>query len=172
MDAFINIRFDTESTRRIQELQSVLADEGISEYASWLGYPPHITLVRCDNADPSILIQSAAELARSFRKRPIPLVSLSLFTGISPVLWLGPLVTSEFLADHRKLCERLPWPNHDHYQPDQWFPHATVAAGMEIAAANAALSKLLPTYEPIVAMTDAVEVVSFPPAKVVWRQEL
>ena len=172
MDAFINILFDAESTRRIQDLQSVLASEGISEYASWLGYPPHITLVRCDNADPSMITESADDLARSFRKRPIPLVSLSLFTGANPVLWLGPLVTSEFLADHRRLCERLPWPNHDHYQPDHWFPHVTVAAGMEIAAANAAISRLLPIYEPIVAMTDAVELVSFPPAKVVWRKAL
>lgn len=172
MDAFINIRFDDESTRRIQELQSALAADGISDYASWLGYPPHITLVRCDNADPGILIQSAEELAGTFRKRLIPLVSLSLFTGASPVLWLGPLVTSELLDDHRRLCERLPWTNHDHYQPDQWFPHATVAAGMDVAAANAALSKLLPVFETIVAMTDAVEVVSFPPARTVWRHAL
>ena len=43
---------------------------------------------------------------------------------------------------------------------------------MGVAAANAALSKLLPVFEPIVVTTDAVEVVSFPPAKTVWRQTL
>lgn len=172
MDAFINIRFDAESTSRIQKLQSLLAREGISDYANWLGHPPHITLARCDDADPNILIQCAADFAKSFRRRSIPLVSLSLFTGQSPVLWLGPLVISEFLADHRRLCEQLPWPNHDHYQPDRWVPHATVAAGMDTDAASAAISKLLPIYEPIVAMTESIEVVSFPPAKVVWQHLL
>ena len=172
MDAFITIRFDAESTGRIQELQSLLAKEGISDYADWLGYPPHITFVRCDDAASRLLIQCAGEFAESFRKRSIPLVSLSLFTGNSPVLWLGPLVTSEFLADHRRLCEQLPLPNHDDYQPDRWVPHVTVAAGMDPGAANAAISTLLPIYEPIVAMIEAVEVVSFPPAKVVWRQVL
>lgn len=172
MDAFITIRFDAESTARIQKLQSMLAQEGISDYANWLGHPPHITLVRCDAADPSVLTQCADEFAKGFRKRSIPLVSLSLFTGIHPVLWLGPLVTSEFLADHRRLCEQLPLPNHDHYQPDRWVPHTIIAAGMDVGAANAAILKLLPIYEPIVATTEAVEVVSFPPVKVVWQQVL
>ena len=172
MDAFINIRFDAESTGRIQKLQSRLAQEGISDYAKWLGYPPHITLVRCEDSDPELLIRCAADFAESFRRRPIPLVSLSLFTGDSPVLWLGPLITAEFLADHRRLCEQLPRPNHGNYQPDRWVPHATVAAGMDADAAKAAISILLPTYEPIVAMTESLEVVSFPPAQVVWKQLL
>ena len=172
MDSFINIRFNAESTERIQKLQALLAQEGISDYAKWLGHPPHITLVRCEDADPNTLIQSAAEFAKAVRKRSIPLVSLSLFTGASPVVWLGPLVTCDFLGDHRWLCERLPCPNHEHYQPDRWFPHITVAAGLDADTAQAAISKLLPLYEPIVAMTESVEVVTFPPAKVVWKHPL
>lgn len=171
MAVFINMCFDDESATHISKLQQVLAEQNISRYAEWLNYAPHITLVRLDDVAPESLIPIAEHFLREVQPITIMLGGLSLFSGSHPVLWLAPVSDMTLLDAHQKLCHALePFSVHEHYQPKKWMPHVTLAAGLDANKAVAAMSVLLPMFKPISVKMARIEVVSFPPAQVLWSE--
>ena len=169
MAGFINICFDEDETDRIAALQRRLAERGISDYAAWLAYPPHLTLARVDDADPKSLISAAGHLLRQLTRTKIGLGGLSMFGGNEPVVWLAPVPSPTLLDAHRQLCAGLePLYVHEHYRPANWMPHVTLAAGLDRHKAAAAIAALLPEFRPMAVTLSRVEVVSFPPAQVLW----
>jgi 2'-5' RNA ligase len=172
MAAFINICFDVDTTNRIASFQQTLADSGISDYAAWLGYPPHITLARLDGAQPETLIPAATRVLTQLRTVKIGLGALALFGGNEPVVWIAPVPNLALLDAHRQLCIDLePLSVHEHYRPLSWMPHVTLAAGLDRNKAVAAISALLPDFSPMVVIPSRIEVVSFPPAQVLWSEK-
>lgn len=169
MAAVINICFNADHTDRISAFQRSLAQQGISDYAARLGYPPHITMVRVDEADPRLLIPAAKGIIAQLHSIRIELNGLALFGGEKPVLWLAPVPNPSLIAAQRQLCSDLePLSVHEQSRSANWTPHVTVAAGLDQGKAVAAISALLPDFGPIAVTPSRVEVVSFPPTMVVW----
>ena len=126
--------------------------------------------VRLDGFEPEDLIPAAKQLLPLLAAISIELSGLAIFPGAEPVLWLAPAPSVSLLQAHRRLCSDLaPMVVHDHYRPDLWMPHVTLAARLDQRAAVAAVFELVPAMGPTSGKVAALEVVSFPPARVVWR---
>lgn len=173
MFAVINICFDKDDTDCISALQRSLAQKGISDYGARLGYPPHITMIRVDEADPKLLISAARSLLAQISSIQIELNALALFGGENPVIWLAPVPNPALVSAHRQLCRDLEKLTiHEHSEPAKWMPHVTIAAGLDQSQAVAGISLLLPSFAQMAVVPSRVEVVTFPPAKVVWSETL
>ena len=167
MATYVNLCFDDVGTQQIASLQKKLSDEGISDYADWLNYPPHLTLARFDDVEFFLLEHALEWIQVSYAPSAIELSSIGMFAGAQPVVWLAPAVNTPLLETHKELCYRVrPFEPHPNYQPERWTPHVTLAAGLEPERAVAATTALLPIFQPITAMPTRVEIVTFPPASI------
>jgi hypothetical protein len=128
MPIVITLCMDAASSGRVADLQRLLADRGISDYASRLGYKPHLSLLRYDGLEPDALLPLVPRLAAKIPSLPIYLEAVSLFAGPSPVLWLAQVINSDLLSLHGQVHAALvPHVAHRHYQPGRWMPHVTLA---------------------------------------------
>nr|WP_319513791.1 2'-5' RNA ligase family protein [uncultured Cohaesibacter sp.] len=169
MTSYINILFGDEGSKKIVALQKLLSDKGISNYANWLGYPPHMSLARIDNVDAQDLIPVVESFQKRLSLTEISLAGLATFTGNKQVVWIAPVPDINLLIAHQQLCDSLESIRiHENYQPTNWVPHITLAAGLTEDATVAALSALVSKFDQITVAIEKVELVTFPPAQVVW----
>lgn len=98
----------------------------------------------------------------------LTLTHLGFFASPVPVLFLAPTVTFDLLEAQALAVTGLRrLPLRPHFALGDWVPHVTLAQGF--ADASRALAALGPIDLPIEAIIEAVELVAFPPARVVAR---
>jgi 2'-5' RNA ligase len=171
MHVVITLCMDASSSDRVASLQRLLAERGISDYANRLGYKPHLSLLRFDNLEPEVVLPIVSRLAANIPSLPISLEGVALFAGASPALWLVPVANTALLSLHSHLHAALAQHvAHDHYQPDHWMPHVTLAEGLDHAGATNAIAAILPVFSPIKGRLDKIEIVCFPPVTVIWSE--
>src|SRR5262249_62395760 len=125
-------------------LSRLLAGRGLPGYRDRLGYPPHVTLVRCEDLDRDPALHVLQRFAAQLAPHPIRLEALSFFADDCSVLWLAPAFDPALRASQKRLYADLaPFlfaPLHS--EPKSWVPHVTVAAGLNAGAASAAMTLL------------------------------
>lgn len=135
-------------------------------------YPPHVTLaiLQGDETE-SVAVAAAARLATGWSAQPLSLAGLGLFPGPPAVLFLLPVVTPLLLARHGELLALLPEAAlHPHSRSDAWVPHVTLAADLVDPAAAFGRLGALPL--PLPALLDRLEVIRFPPARILATRTL
>jgi hypothetical protein len=127
--AALEMYLDVDASRRVAALWRALEAEGVPTLGTALGarHRPHVSLAVARSFSPSQVASALDGITVG------PAIRLSLdFVGqfVGRVLWLGVVPSSELLAHHRLVHERLAaggvevW---DLYQPGRWVPHCTVA---------------------------------------------
>jgi len=174
MSTYICICFDHEATGQIAAMQRRLEMGGVSDYARRVGYPPHLTLLGVDeDQETDKIVSSAKAFADNWQPGQITLSAFGVFAAPESVLWLAPVPDASLLMAHRALSRTLePLTIEENYRPGRWMPHVTLAEGLKHDQVNAAMDILAPQFKPIMAKPDRVEVVPFPPDRVIWSAGL
>lgn len=131
MRGWISLTLDPDITQVIERLDRDIA---ASRRVSRLFHDelrPHITLGIFGDIDVPRAVEVLDQFAGCFPAMTLTFASLGIFLLDPPVLFAAPVVTSELLARHAWLHERLdgivlrPDPP---YLPAAWVPHCTIAA--------------------------------------------
>jgi len=129
MVAALEVYVDPAASRRIRNLWAALDADGVLSVGSLMQglHWPHVSLAVADRLEPEVVAGALDGL-------PIaPPLSLTFqFVGqfLGRVLWLGPAPSALLLAHQSTVYERLTaagievW---DHYRPERWVPHTTLA---------------------------------------------
>ncbi len=168
----ITLPLDSQAESKVVAMYAALASLNISHDQIKLGYPPHITLAILDDATKlRELNEVVSNVARSWQSLRLSFVGFGLFPGAPSTLWLCPVVTADLLQRHAALCAALPVSSlTNHYLPNRWVPHVTLAKDVtEPSAAFAAMEGLdLPTE----ATFAEVNLIHFRPVKLICRLRL
>ena len=137
-----------------------------------LGYPPHVTLAIYDAVDPDMLGEVLRDVFSGQPEVRIRFNELRCFDVSPMVLWAAPADTSELMRLHALIHDRIdPADCREHYRPNAWVPHCTLAthvSGTRTADARSAAGPI----DPFEVTFDAADVVDFPPVKVVHELDL
>jgi 2'-5' RNA ligase len=170
----VTLCLDAASAARVEDMCGVLAMRGISDYAARLGYRPHVTLVHGENIETAAAVSVLRDFAAALERLSVRLNAVSVFPGDTSVLWLDladdPALHEAQAALHKAISPLL---NGEIYSaPGTWIPHVTLAEGLSETAFSAAKEALLPSFMPITAELDRLELVRFPPVHVEWGAPL
>jgi 2'-5' RNA ligase len=125
-------------------------------------YPPHVTLVRAEDADAAPRLLAAMRTVPA-APLPIRLGSVRHFAGPPPVCWLAPAPDAALAACHAALVAALAGVAlHPHSQAPAWTPHVTLFTGQAQDGPVA----------PIEGRLVAAELVRFPPPLLLARRPL
>ncbi|WP_424810654.1 2'-5' RNA ligase family protein [Roseococcus sp. YIM B11640] len=158
----LTLRLDAAAEARVESLQARLDAAGIGHPSLRLGHPPHITLA------------VAAQEPRRIALTPPPRLRLrlahpGLFAAPERVLFLSPLATPELMVLQARAAEMLgAFGLHPHFARGAWVPHVTLAR--DVPSFDAALDALSPLELPLEAEVAALELVAFPPARILARR--
>lgn len=173
MPTALTLALDEAGRDRIEALWEVLDGLGIGDPRRRLDHPPHLTLAvvaeEVEEADLALPDLALPDLALSV-PRSLRLTHLGLFTTPSQVLFLAPLVTPELLEAQARAVAALD--GHtllNHWRPGAWVPHVTLA---HLVSGGSGLPSFGPIHLPFEVGIAAVELVAFPPARVVARRAL
>lgn len=160
MPTALTFAFDATTRQRIEALWARLDAAGIGDPSLRAGHPPHLTLAVVDGEVTEVDVAPSVPL--------LTLTHLGFFPAPAPVLFLAPTVTFELLeAQALAVTGLCGSPLQPHFAPGDWVPHVTLAQGF--ADASRAMAALGPVDLPMEAIVEAVELVAFPPARVVAR---
>lgn len=129
MVAAVELHLDQVADRRIRRLWDAMEHSGVPSLRGLTHgkHRPHVSLVAAPSLD-------AAVVARALDGLDVaPVLRLDLdFVGLfrGRVLWLGPVPTSEILAHHAIVFDRLADAGvtvFDEYRPGAWVPHCTLS---------------------------------------------
>jgi len=127
--AALELYLDPDASRRVRNLWAALDAEGVQSVGSMMRglHWPHVSLSVADELKPDVVEEALDGLVIT------PPLSLTFqFVGqfLGRVLWLGPAPSTSLLSHQSTVYERLSaagievW---DHYRPQRWVPHTTLA---------------------------------------------
>lgn len=145
MVAALEIYPDPDAMRRIRNLWAALDAEGVQSVGSLMRglHAPHLSLAVADELTPDVVEEALDGLA------VVPPLSLTFqFVGqfLGRVLWLGPAPSASLLAHQSTVYERLSAAGvevSDHYRPQRWVPHTTLAMRVPNALMGNAIRRCL-----------------------------
>jgi 2'-5' RNA ligase len=162
----VTLRLNPDIVAGVEGLTRRIAERGGD--VAWRDYAPHITLAILSGISPPEALSNAVfGMAASWSNLPIVLAGIGIFPGDPPIIWAVPIVTERPIAMHRALHAVLdPAAAHPHYLPGAWVPHVTLARRHRCELPRVVDDLLLAWREPIRGTADRVDLVAFPPAKV------
>lgn len=156
MPLALTLRLDDAGSARVAAMQPTP-----------MPYPPHVTLGVFDDG---VDIEAARAAAAGWRSLRVRLAGFGVFAGDQAVLWLVVTPTRLLLDIHVQLSV-LGGMQAD-YQVDAWVPHVTLASDLTNARATEAIRALSSQWVPFEVELDRVELVRFPPVRILWSQQL
>jgi 2'-5' RNA ligase len=168
----ITLLLDRIAAGKVLAMYRALSDSNVSHDQIDLGYPLHLTLATLDDtANANDLRTITTSVTRSWRSWRVRFAGFGIFPDTPSTLWLCPIVTSDLLERQSTLCAQLPiFSLRNHYLPERWVPHVTLAKDVsQPSAALAAVQTLdLPTEAGLV----EINLIYFRPPKVIWQRSL
>jgi 2'-5' RNA ligase len=166
----VTLRVDDRAAERLEALRLAARDATDPPHH---GYPPHLTLAVVPEDTVAAAEATLRRLSDGWDRLPLRIAGLGAFPAPVPVLWAAPVVTAELLARQEALCNALAGvPIDPHYRPGAWVPHVTLRQGGTAPMAEA-LDRVLSLWDdPIAGWLDRVELVAFPPVRVLLGRAL
>lgn len=133
-----------------------------------LRYRPHITFAIYDDYQPDILRDVFDSVFKSVKKTVVIFDELNFFeTTDSLVLWANPIVTVDILEIHQRIHELLNVNScRDHYRPENWVPHCSVAMSIPLNRKSEAMEFVDREFDSFEVVFDVADLVSFLPVQV------
>jgi 2'-5' RNA ligase len=133
-----------------------------------LNYPPHVTLAVYDGISGSILCEALRSIFRAHPPIKLRFRRLAFFERPRLVFYAVPDRSTGLLAVHGALHQLVDrWSCREHYLPDIWVPHCTLAT--QVDAKNSPLAKALAdsVIDPFEVIFDVADCVEFHPVRII-----
>lgn len=137
-----------------------------------LGYPPHITLAKYDDAPPGQLEQVVTALSGA---SPITLTfdRLRSFDQGYMIIWASPQPHQGMRDLHFRIHDAIdPSMCKPAYRPSDWTPHCSVALRIAEDQREAARQLLTDDFDPFALTFDVLDCVSSPPITILAERPL
>ena len=162
------VTFDAQTEDALRGLWQAISDAGLPSNMIGMEYPPHMTLLACENFDVEGLRPHLPQFLGEYPPMPVTFSGLGVFDALIPVVYL-PVAMSGSLQDFHRAFWRLAEPfvegaNH-YYRPDAWFPHVTLNREMPIEQAGAVVDALLRAERPAQGLLVNLVIAAFPDPK-------
>lgn len=170
----VTLRLDAEPAAAVEAVWSALGERGVSNSMRRLAYPPHVTLIVCDDAvDASALTDAVRRLVPEWRSLTLACPALAVFSDQPATLFVIATPTEALLRMQASLCGVVPADRlHPHYRPGTWLPHITVADDLPAARIASAMSLAGAAFRPFAAPLSQVDLLRFRPVKLLWNARL
>jgi 2'-5' RNA ligase len=171
MPLAVTLCLDDHSAARAAALCRRLAEAGLPDELTRLGYRPHVTLAIYD-ADDALLRESLERYAENATPIDVAFTSIGVFPGTQHAAFLA-LAASLALANaHARLLAELGLEPRAQHRPGAWTPHCTLVSTLDDSTLPAALTVLHRDWTPLDATLDRLQLVRFPPVEVLWDRAL
>ena len=138
-----------------------------------LDYPPHLTFAIYEDILPTVLFATAQKVFGNMPAISIEFADIGHFLNEMLVLWARPADDRVLRQMHRAINDDIdPALCHEHYRPDHWQPHCTIAMSIPAASAAQALEWAARKRSGFTVTFDAVDCISFPPVEIIKQVEL
>jgi 2'-5' RNA ligase len=143
---------------QLEETSSMLA----------LDYPPHVTLAVYEGVSADQLCNVLRSELGTFPAFRLKFTKLACFETPQLVFWAAPeaseLLSRAHAAVHRRIDPTL---CREHYRPDRWVPHCTLATNVTDASRARAIALTEQGIEPFDVIFDRADCVEFHPVRIV-----
>jgi 2'-5' RNA ligase len=139
----VEMYLDPAAEERVRSVWNELKSAGLDSTMLDIGARPHLSLAVFDDVETPSLCALVEDFAASVVGFSSMFAAVGTFPGDEGVVFLAPAVSSELLALHRSLHERLvrlgqrSW---SYYLPGRWVPHCTVGLGLTGSSLAEAIS--------------------------------
>ncbi|MBB5571585.1 MULTISPECIES: 2'-5' RNA ligase family protein [Rhizobium] len=138
-----------------------------------LSYPPHLTFVIYEDILPEHLCEAVAKAFHNIPAISVEFSGIRHFRNDVLVLWASPVDDSALRHAHHAIHQEIdPTLCDEHYRPDHWQPHCTIAMKIPMASAETALTWAAETPARFTVTFDAVDCVRFPPVEILSEIKL
>jgi hypothetical protein len=138
--------FDVETDAAIRGQWQIIEDAGLPSTLPGLDYPPHLTLVACEDMDMGRLRAQMPAFVAEHPPLPVQFSGLGIFNAVEPVVYLAVAPSQALLNFHASFLEMVrPYllGDNTYYQPGTWVPHITLAQGVPREMTGAVVDALL-----------------------------
>lgn len=121
--------FDPQSDAAIRGVWQQVEDAGLPSKMLSLNYPPHLTMMTCEQANLAELRPRLLDFTARLEPIPLRFHSVATFGGPEGVIYLAPVVNRTLLDLHAALWEIVtPFATGHNglYAPGTWVPHVTM----------------------------------------------
>lgn len=168
----VELYFDMESTKKIEDIRTKLKENGIGVDE---GTKPHVSIAIYENLDIETFRIKLQKF--SYQRNPLDIIlaSIGIFASECPVVFLAPIVTSGLLKFHKEFHEffkELGDSAWDYYRPEKWVPHCTLAMNIPGEMVSRAVELARHFALPIYGTLQRVGVIEFSPNKQLFEYDL
>jgi 2'-5' RNA ligase len=166
---------DAAANAQLNEIAERLEEIAGLQTVRQIGDVHHISLGVYDDVSVEPFVDELQRFAEPVEPIPIRLASIGVFPGARSVLYLGPVVTEELLALHRRYHGALAgfaqscW---EHYRPARWVPHVTLAVEVEPESLGEVFAAVRKHWAPHDVRLDAMRFIRFRPVETLYLRAL
>lgn len=172
MPLAVTLCLDDQSAARAASLCQRLAQAGLPDELTRLGYRPHVTLAIYDAEEDAPLRERLERYAAQSTPIEVAFTSIGVFPAAQHAAFLAPASSLPLANAHARLLAELGIEPRAQHRPGAWTPHCTLVSTLDDATLPAALSVLRRDWTPLNATLDRLQLVRFPPVAVLWERKL
>jgi 2'-5' RNA ligase len=172
MPLAVTLCLDGRSAARASALCRRLAEAGLPDELTRLGYRPHVTLAIYDAADDAELRGRLERYAAQSAPIDVAFTSIGVFPAAEHAAFLAPASSLALAHAHARLLAELGLEPRAQHRPGAWTPHCTLVSTLDDTTLLAALTVLHRDWTKLDATLDRLQLVRFPPVEVLWDRAL
>lgn len=139
------LQFDAQTDAAIRSAWQAIAAAGLPSRMPELNYPPHLSLLLCEDLDLAAVRRALPAWIASQPPLRVDFPALGIFPGEEGVIYLAPTVSHALLDFHAglwALLEPLTRNPSPLYRPGIWVPHVTLDLELTRAQTGAVVEAL------------------------------
>lgn len=172
MPLAVTLCLDDTSAARAAALCERLAQAGLPDELTRLGYRPHVTLAIYDASDDAKLRENLERYAAQSTPIDVAFTSIGVFPAAQHAAFLAPASSLPLATAHARLLAELGLEPRAQHHPGAWTPHCTLVSTLDDATLPTAMAVLQRDWTPLAATLDRLQLVRFPPVQVLWERRL
>lgn len=169
------LTFDHETDTAVRRLWQTMEDAGLPSKMMHFNYPPHLTVITCEDTDVDALDGPLKDIIASIAPVEVSFHSLGVFNSPDGVIYLAPVVTRPLLDLHAALWNIIiPYVREPNwlYSPGFWVPHVTLNVEVPPHQIGAAMDVLMRVGLPRSGVLDTIFIADFDDEKPDFQEML
>ena len=158
--------FDDETDAAIRGLWQAIDDAGLPSTSLGLNYPPHMTLMVCDDLDLDGLRRTLPQFIAVHTPLLVRFAGLGVFPGKEVTIYQSLTWNRELLDLHARfwqVADPYVQQSDEHYRPGAWVPHVTLDYALAPDQVGGVVETLLQNSLPSYGLLRELVLVDFQP---------